>query len=136
MDEKERLLKLYQYCVAMCDRMNLDSCVPCPFFHQESKECGLGILRSQFRNVAFDSHLEANAFRFDDDAEKKYNEIANEISLEEFKIELMDFGRDYCFVGKSCNRCRFYSDALNKCVFNWVDKKLKKLLDVSNTFTP
>lgn len=110
--------------------------MPCPFFHQESKECGLGITKRQLRNVAFDSNLETNAIRFDDDAEEKYNEIANEISLEEFKIELMDFGREYCYVGKSCNRCRFYSESLNKCVLNWVDKKLNALLNELNISTP
>lgn len=114
----------------------MGSCAPCSFFHKESKQCGLGIVRNEIRNIALDSKMETNAIWFDEDAEQKYNKIANEISLEEFKIELMDFTNEYCCYGKSCSCCRFNNTSLRQCALNWVDDKLKDLLGKPNISTP
>ena len=114
------MLKLNAYLMAICDEQ--ERCSDCPFInHEKAEVCLLTYIRKKLRALYGEAY-------FDIISDEKYTALAEDVSLEEIKLELGDFADEYC-EGTTCDNCCFHSIAVGRCSLCAVEKILQKIID-------
>lgn len=113
---EEQLLKLNAYLKAVC--AECDRCTNCPFNDEKNGTCFITFIIKRLRTLS-------NINNFDVISDEKYNELAEEVSLEEIKLELGDFANEYC-ENTICDNCCFHDIAAGRCSLGIVENIIKE----------